>query len=128
MLVLAGVCAGSLALFSAQRFDGSPPSERGFVLKRYVDPQGEEHHYLVFVPYDYQRGQKRPLLLFLNGMGENGTDGVSAVSNNFGIQVWEMKRHFPFVAAIPQCRPGAGWTPTRTRQGAGLSGPCGRGV
>ena len=35
---------------------------------------------------------------------------MSAVSNNFGIQVWEMKRHFPFVAAIPQCRPGAGWT------------------
>ena len=65
----------AVSLFSAQRFDDSPPSERGFVLKRYVDPQGEEHHYLVFVPYDYQRGEKRPLLLFLNGMGKTAQTG-----------------------------------------------------
>ena len=108
-LVLAAVCAGALALFSAQRFDGSPGSERGFVLKTYIDPQGEEHQYLVFVPYDYKRGQKRPLLLFLNGMGENGTDGVSPIKD-FWMQVGEMKRSFPFVVAIPQCRPGPGWT------------------
>ncbi|MGM0490846.1 MAG: prolyl oligopeptidase family serine peptidase, partial [Planctomycetota bacterium] len=42
---------------------------------------------------------------------ENGTDGISAISNKFGIQVWEMKRTFPFVAVPPQCRPEArGWT------------------
>jgi pimeloyl-ACP methyl ester carboxylesterase len=83
---------------------------RGFFRKQYVDPSGKSHNYMVFVPYDYQPGQRRPLLLFLNGVGENGTDGMSAISNNFGVQIWEMKRDFPFVAAVPQCEPGKSWT------------------
>ncbi|MBN1853552.1 MAG: DUF1080 domain-containing protein [Pirellulales bacterium] len=83
--------------------------ERGFLCKQYVDPEDRTHNYLVFVPYDYEPGQKRPLLLFLNGFGENGTDGWKAISNNLGFEIGEMRRTFPFVVAIPHCEPGKSW-------------------
>lgn len=84
---------------------------RGFVETQYTDKQGVAHTYLVFVPYDYEPGQNRPLLLFLHGGGqEPGTDGYWSIHNNFGIEVWELKRIFPFVVAIPQYPEGEGWT------------------
>jgi hypothetical protein len=41
-------------------------------------------------------------------------DGVRQISNNFGVQVWEMRQFFPFIAVAPQCREGwaAGSTDT----------------
>jgi len=116
------VWAVLITLLSPQCFGELPRDGRGFALKTYVDPRGREDKYVVFVPYDYRPGQKRPLLMFLNSMGENGTDGVSAISNNFGIQLWEMKRTFPFVAAIPQCRPGPGWTEAELDKAMGILG------
>ncbi|PQO27627.1 hypothetical protein C5Y96_19055 [Blastopirellula marina] len=85
-------------------------TQRGFVETEFTDKNGQSHTYLVFVPYDYEPDQNRPLILFLNGKGENGDDGYWTIHNNFGIEVWEMKRHFPFVCAIPQCPDEAGWT------------------
>jgi len=108
LVVLIGAWTGWIALLSPRCLGESPRTDRGFMLKTYVDSRGQEHRYVVFVPYDDRPGRRRPLLMFLNGMGENGTDGISAISNNFGIQLWEMKRTFPFVAVAPQCRPEAG--------------------
>lgn len=82
----------------------------GFVETQFTDKDGSNYTYLTFVPYDYEPGQKRPLLLFLNGRGENGVDGYWTIHNNFGIELWEMKRHFPFICAIPQCPDDKGWS------------------
>ncbi|MFN0054838.1 MAG: family 16 glycoside hydrolase [Planctomycetales bacterium] len=54
---------------------------------------------------------KVPVLLFLNGAGENGDDGYRQISNNFGVQVWEMRGYFPFLAVAPQCRVEGSWSP-----------------
>lgn len=82
----------------------------GFVETKFIDNDGSIHTYLVFVPYDYEPTQKRPLILFLNGKGENGVDGYWTIHNNFGVELWEMKRRFPFICAIPQCPDEAGWS------------------
>lgn len=76
----------------------------GFTARQFVDANGEEFGYVLFVPYHIPAGEKPALLLFLNGVGENGTDGVSQISNNFGAAVWETRRAFPMICLAPQCR------------------------
>ncbi len=86
-------------------------TQRGFVETQFTDKHGHVHTYLVFVPYDYSPDQHPPLLLFLHGGGqEPGIDGYWSIHNNFGIEVWELKRNFPFVVAIPQYPEGESWT------------------
>ena len=76
----------------------------GFHCKAYTDKNGRPNGYVLFVPQKHPAGKKLPVLLFLNGAGENGNDGVKQISNNFGSRVWEMQRFFPFLAVAPQCR------------------------
>lgn len=81
----------------------------GFINESFTDRTGEVYSFLVFLPYDYQPGEKRPLLLYLHGLGEAGDDPYITIHNNFGVKVWEMKRTFPFVVAIPQCGKDEHW-------------------
>jgi pimeloyl-ACP methyl ester carboxylesterase len=83
---------------------------RGFISRTYVDKDGGSHGYVLFVPHDFQPGRRLPALMFLNGFGDNGDDGVNHVNANFGIQVWEMQDYFPFLGVAPQCRSGGSWS------------------
>lgn len=90
---------------------------RGFVCRKHTD--GSE--YVVFVPHvravapsgdrPQQTQERLPLIVFLNGTGENGDDGVKQLSNNFGSAVWELKGRFPFAVLATQCGPNGHWTP-----------------
>jgi len=81
----------------------------GFTVRQYEDASGETYNYVLFVPHHRPSGEKLPLILFLNGRGENGTDGVAQISNNFGVEVWNMQRTFPMICLAPQCRDN--WSP-----------------
>lgn len=81
----------------------------GFEHRIFANGDGQEFRYLLFVPRQRLPSDKLPVLLFLNGTGENGEDGVRQVSNNFGVQVWESRLRFPFIAIAPQCRIGGSW-------------------
>jgi pimeloyl-ACP methyl ester carboxylesterase len=85
------------------------PDRRGFLLKSYTDPAGAKHKYVVFVPYNIGELEEPPLLLFLNGFGENGDDGIRQISNNFGRPIWGMRERFTFVAVAPQCTKNGWW-------------------
>ena len=80
----------SIAMVGCSKATTDETTAHGFVETQFTDKQGNEHTYLVFVPYDYEPGQKRPLILFLNGKGENGNDGYWTIHNNFGVEIWEM--------------------------------------
>src|SRR5262245_15334530 len=80
-------------------------ARRGFVCRRHAD--GSE--YIVFVPHEQSPGERLPLIVFLNGTGENGADGVKQLSNNFGSAVWELKARFPFVVLATQCGLNGHW-------------------
>jgi predicted peptidase len=65
-------------------------------------------NYLLYLPPDYDEGQKWPLLMFLHGSGERG-DNVELVKK-YGIpklidQGWQ----FPFIIASPQCPADSWW-------------------
>ena len=62
-------------------------------LDKTITIDGREHRYVVYVPPGYakQQHERWPLLVFLNGMGECGTDGSKQVEVGLGPAI----RHDP---------------------------------
>jgi predicted peptidase len=67
-------------------------------------------NYLLFLPQDYKAtGTNRwPLMLFLHGVGESGTN-LNKVTTHGPPKIVKTKKDFPFVLVSPQCRDGFGW-------------------
>jgi poly(3-hydroxybutyrate) depolymerase len=58
----------------------SPPAyarqqDTGF-LNRTITLDGTTYHYVVYLPMDWSPKQKWPVILFLHGSGERGSDGL----------------------------------------------------
>ena len=47
----------------------------GLLDRTFNDADGKEAKYVLFVPHDYKGDKEYPLILFLHGSGETGTDG-----------------------------------------------------
>ena len=71
-----------------------------------------EFRYLSYVPDDYRadRSRKWPLLLFLHGAGERGSD-LELVKLHGPPKLIEAGRKFPFVVISPQCPLDSRWMP-----------------
>lgn len=67
--------------------------------------------YLLFLPRDYdpKRRTRWPLLLFLHGAGERGSD-LSKVAVHGPPKVVERQPDFPFILVSPQCEAGQIWS------------------
>ncbi len=60
-------------------------------------------NYLLYLPKDYSDGNKEfPLVLFLHGMGERGTDLEKVKTHGIPKLISEGKE-FPFIVVSPQC-------------------------
>lgn len=87
----------------------STEPKRGFSCRTYTDADGHTYNYSVFVPYGMTDDDQLPLIVNLNGFGENGTDGKAPLIAGLAPSIWEMQRCFPFVAVFPQCQSGETW-------------------
>jgi predicted peptidase len=67
--------------------------------------------YLLYLPKDYDaKGKKRwPLILFLHGAGERGTN-VNLVTVHGPPKLVKEGRDFPFIIVSPQCPAGQAWS------------------
>jgi len=66
--------------------------------------------YLLFLPEDYEKKQQRwPMILFLHGAGERGSD-LNLVKKHGPPKIVENKKDFPFIVVSPQCPQGQWWT------------------
>lgn len=66
--------------------------------------------YLLFLPEGYEKSKERwPLMLFLHGAGESGTN-LAKVKTHGPPKLVETKPDFPFILVSPQSQ-GRGWTP-----------------
>jgi len=68
-----------------------------------------EIDYLLYTPKVASPDKKYPLLLFLHGAGERGTD-VQQVRDHGPPSFVEQHEDFPFITVSPQCRPDCWWT------------------
>src|SRR5258706_15472257 len=67
--------------------------------------------YLLYLPRDYdaKSGKRWPLILFLHGSGERGTN-VWKVTTHGPPKLVKQGKEFPFIIVSPQCPPGERWS------------------
>ena len=68
-------------------------------------------NYLLYLPKDYSATSKKswPLMLFLHGAGERGTNLAKVAVHGPPKLVAQGKKDFPFIIVSPQCPPGDRW-------------------
>ena len=111
-LLTAAALLALVASTSAQPATMSnPPSTQSVKHFRFAKTQNAELDYLLFLPkgYDAKAEKRWPMILFLHGAGERGTD------------VWKVAVHgppknvathpdFPFIVVSPQCPEDQVWS------------------
>lgn len=80
--------------------------QRGFCERVYKDKDGKEAKYWVFIPHAYKGDQAYPLILFLHGGGESGTDGKLPLRAYLGPAIKKQEATFPFIVIWPQSQKG----------------------
>src|SRR5262249_27274097 len=58
----------------------------------------------VFVPHDYKGDKPYPLILFLHGSGERGTDGKKQVKVGIGATIKKQEKSFGYIVVFPQAQ------------------------
>lgn len=76
--------------------------EHGFLDRVFKGSDGSEAKYVLFVPHDYKGDKAYPLILFLHGAGETGTDGVKQTKVGLGPAIRKQEKTFPFIVVFPQ--------------------------
>lgn len=97
MLVLTG-CAGGAS--TIRKGNENAPQGTGFS----IHTLNNQHHrkYAVFVPHNYNASQRWPVIVFLHGVGEGGSDATSNLGVGLGPAVAERASTFPFIVIFPQ--------------------------
>jgi len=72
-------------------------------LDRTVSLHGTTYKYQVFVPDNWSSRQKWPVILFLHGSGERGSDGLLPTDVGIAHAIRENRSRFPAVVVLPQC-------------------------
>src|SRR5437899_11371855 len=100
---------GAFCCFALLASAHARKSETGF-LNRTVNTGGSTYRYQVFVPANWDKHKKWPVLLFLHGAGERGEDGLLQTEVGLAHAIREHAGNFAFVVVMPQCPKGKLWT------------------
>jgi predicted peptidase len=92
-----------LALLSIPAAARKP--ETGF-LDRTVIVSSRVYRYQVFLPSNWDKKQKWPVILFLHGYGERGDNGLLETDIGLPRAIRHGEKPMPFVAVMPQCLAG----------------------
>ena len=105
-----------MALFAVVALGAAPAraAESGF-LERTVRVGAASHPYKVYVPPGFDRARLWPVVLFLHGAGEAGTDGLRHTEVGLGRALREHPERFPAVVVFPQAPRGEVWLGERAR-------------
>src|SRR5207248_1749696 len=80
---------------------GPTPVASGFVV-RTTTVDGATYRYQVFVPRRAGRGGRPPVILYLHGAGERGTDGDLQTMVGLGPVMKGRAESFPAIVVLPQ--------------------------
>jgi predicted peptidase len=92
----------------------TPVRERGGFVERSVTVDGVAHRYQVFVPATTAGGRKPPVVLFLHGSGERGSDNRKQTEVGIGAYVRRHMDTFPAIVVFPQAPENAEWNQLHT--------------
>ena len=105
-----------VAMVALSACASAPAADKGHFVARTVTVDGRESRYQVFVPRDAQaqRGAL-PVVLFLHGSGERGSDGRRQAKAGLGPSLREQARTFPALAVLPQVPEDEEWSGINNR-------------
>jgi predicted peptidase len=86
-----------------------PGPETGF-LNRSVTVGGETFRYQVYVPAAYDASRAWPVVLFLHGSAERGSDGIRPTAVGLGSAIRANPERFPALVLFPQVPEGKRWS------------------
>lgn len=104
------VTVALLMFFTAAPFceaANSQPTTGFLTTKATVD--GVEYKYAFYVPKTYDPNRPMPVIVFLHGAGNSGTDGKSQLSCGIGPAVRANPEKWPFIIIFPQKPDDRGW-------------------
>src|SRR6185503_11454303 len=101
LVVAMALAAASWPVYSQGR-------ETGF-LNRTIKVDSETYKYQVYVPADYTRDKRWPVVLFLHGGGERGVDGLIQTEVGIGSAIRRFPQRYPAIVVMPQAKPDLGW-------------------
>jgi pimeloyl-ACP methyl ester carboxylesterase len=109
VLSLVPIPAGAAS--KARQARAEPPQETGF-LNRKVELGGVAYRFQVYLPEDWRRDDGRlwPIILFLHGRGERGSEGMWQTQVGLPAEVRDHPERWPFVIVMPQCPLPEHWT------------------
>jgi predicted peptidase len=82
--------------------------ETGF-LDRTISVGSQSYRYQVYVPADYATKAKWPVILFLHGAGERGTDGLRQTNVGLGPAIRQDPTRYPAIVVFPQAPLDSQW-------------------
>lgn len=101
-LLLAVLFVGSSLLAQAATAPTDTAAPPSGLLAQTITVDGTSHRYVVYVPPGYASNRRWPLIVFLNGAGECGTDGWKQVSVGLAPAITADVAKWPFVVLFPQ--------------------------
>ncbi len=93
LLVLLSWCVQAAAARHVQ--------DTGF-LNRSVTVNGAVHRYVVYLPENWDKAQKWPVILFLHGSGERGAEGLDETQVGLPAAIRLHPERWPFIVVMPQ--------------------------
>jgi predicted peptidase len=82
--------------------------ETGF-LNRTAAVGGQTYRYQVYVPANYATNRSWPVILFLHGAGERGSDGLLQTTTGLGLAIRSDPSRFPAIVVFPQVPKDSQW-------------------
>ncbi len=85
-----------------------PPRETGFLI-RSVTVCGTSYPYAVYVPRTFDASKRWPVILFLHGSGERGTDGLRPTQIGMAAAIRANPERVPAIVVFPQAPHDSRW-------------------
>lgn len=98
-------------LFLLTIISGAAQDLSQFEKRQYVNARGDTLPFRILFPEQYDRAKKYPLILFLHGAGERGTDNEKQLTHGASLFLSESHRkNFPAIVIFPQCPEDSYWS------------------
>lgn len=99
-----------LTLMMAVLVAGTAFAAEQFEKKQYISQRGDTLPYRLLTPENQQKGKKYPLVIFLHGAGERGTDNEKQLVHGGQMFLNPVNRmEYPAFVIAPQCPPDGYW-------------------
>jgi acetyl esterase/lipase len=82
-----------------------PPAQETGFLNRKVEVNGVTYRFQIYLPEEFRRDEHKPwpIILFLHGRGERGSEGMYQTQNGLPLAVRVHPERWPFIIVMPQC-------------------------